>query len=127
MKQIVVDTDIIIDFLRRIEPAKNVIDEISEEKCIAFISMLTEAEVLSGKECENLQKRKDAEDVLLLMNKAEVTSEIAKKAAEFRRAYGISLIDAVIAATAFKLNAPLYSRNARHFSKIKEIRVEKPY
>lgn len=126
MKQ-VIDTDIFIDFLRKFEPSKEIMKELSGDKYAAFISVLTETEIFSGSECSDPEKKVRAEEILILTNKVVVDSDIARKAAEFRRLYGTPLVDAIIAATAFKLKAILYSRSAKHYSRIKEIRVERPY
>jgi predicted nucleic acid-binding protein len=127
MKQVFIDTDIFVDFLRGQEKAKNIFEDIRNEKTIAFSSVITEAELLSGKECEDNEKCSVVEDVLSLISRIEINSAIAKIAGDFRRKYNVPLVDALIAATASKLAVPLYSRNALHYKKIKEIAWETPY
>jgi len=53
-----------------------------------------------------------------------VTSRIARTAATLRRTYHIDLLDALIAATAHVAHATLVTRNLKHFSQIKGLRVE---
>ncbi len=127
MKQIILDTCIFIDHFRDYKPATSLLERLSSEDSSLFVSVLTVTEILSGQDCNDASVRLDVEEALLPIEKVYVDSDIARKAAEFRRLYGTPLVDAIIAATAFKLKAILYSRNAKHYSKIKEIRVEKPY
>ncbi len=121
------DTDIIVDFLRTKEKSKNLIKDVSDDKITAYISVLTEAEILSGDECNTKERMAIADELLSLFKKIEVNSELARKGADFRRTHKIPLTDAIIAATAIKLSVPIYSRNTKHFGKITEIKIEAPY
>jgi predicted nucleic acid-binding protein len=53
MKRVVVDTDILVDHLHEIEEAKLVIERARRREIIAYISAITELELLSGKECKS--------------------------------------------------------------------------
>ncbi len=128
MIRVLIDTDIFIDFLRGIETAKRIFEEdIINEKIIAFSSVISEAELFSGKECKYTEKRRAVEELISLTNKIEVDSQVAKKAGEFRRIFKTPLTDSLIAATAHKINAILYTRNVKHYEKIKEIKLKIPY
>ena len=127
MKRVLVDTDIFIDFLRHQERAKDIFEGIMNEKIFAFSSVITEVELLSGEECEEREKRKAVDDLLSLTNRIEVNSSIAKISGDFRRKYKVPLMDAIVAATAFKLKSDLCSRNTKHYRKIKEIKLKVPY
>lgn len=127
MKRVLIDTDILIDFLRKSEEAKKLIVAIINEDILGLISVITEAELFSGSECSDPGKRKAVEELLLLMNKVEVDSDIAKKAGEFRREYHTPLLDSLIAATAVTLKAVLCTRNTKHFRQIKELKISVPY
>ncbi|MCK4736099.1 MAG: PIN domain-containing protein, partial [Methanophagales archaeon] len=61
------------------------------------------------------------------LEKVEVTSEIAWTAGELRRDYKCRLMDALIAATAMKLNLKLVTRNVKHYERIKGLEIEEPY
>ncbi len=121
---VLVDTDIFIDFLRNntaaIEFIENHLHEIS-------FSAITEAELLSGKECDNQEVREKLLHFLAQFEKIPVDNPLVQVAGEFRRNYGIDLPDAIIAATAFIIDEPLCTRNIKHFEKIKDINVMKPY
>lgn len=127
MKRVLIDTDILIDFLREKREAKKVIESVISEQIIGMISVITESELFSGKECNNSEKRKAVEDLLLLMNKIDVDSDIAKKGGELRRTYDTPLLDSLIAATAILTNAIVYTRNRKHFQHMKEVNIATPY
>jgi len=65
--------------------------------------------------------------LLSILEEVEVTSEIAWKAGELKRDYKCRLMDALIAATALGLNLKLVTRNSKHYEKIIELEIEKPY
>lgn len=123
----VIDSDIIIDFLRHQEKAKHFIEKIINTDNTIYISALTEAEVLSGKDCNDDEKKGKTEDLLASFELLEVTQSLARKAAELRRKYDVPLHDAIIAATALELAVPIYSRNSKDFKRIKELKLEYPY
>ena len=125
--QIIVDSSILIDHLRGFKKATQKIDELKESGSQCYISVITEAEVLSGKDYENEDKRKDVLDLLQFFSKINIDSSTAQKAAEFRRKYGVSLDDCIIAATAFHEKCILWTKNAEDFKRIKEIEVKEPY
>jgi predicted nucleic acid-binding protein len=47
------------------------------------ISVVTEAELLSPKRCDNIQEREVVENLLRIFRKVELSNEIAKIAAKF--------------------------------------------
>ena len=123
----VVDTDIFIDFLRGVEASKIFFKKIFNSEIVAFVSVITEAELMSGEECNDVNKKLDIAALLGLVSKVDVNSYIASKAGELRRRYKITITDAIIAATALEINAPIYTRNTKDFSKINELEVKPPY
>ncbi|MBL7206682.1 MAG: type II toxin-antitoxin system VapC family toxin [Candidatus Aenigmarchaeota archaeon] len=127
MTGVLIDTDIHIDFLRNVESAKKTFQDIVDEKIIGLSSVITEAELFSGKECNNPEKKIAVENLLSLTSKIEVDSIIAKKAGKIRRVYNIPMIDALIASSAIATDSILYSRNLKHFKKIKELKFKVPY
>lgn len=125
--RILVDTDICIDFLRGVENSKKIFNSILDEKKIGLTSVITEAELFSGKDCNDIKKKRNVEELLSLMHKVEVNSMIAKKAGEIRRLHKTPLTDSLIAATAILTNAIIYSRNEKHFKRIKGLKLKIPY
>ena len=126
-QEIVYDSDILIDHLRGHLPAKNVIEKVKNRKIVAYISSITEAELLAGKDLDNENKREIVEELIKKCIKIIVNNDIAQKAGEFRRRYRVEMPDAIIAATAFHQKCRLWTKNKKDFEMIKEIEVEEPY
>lgn len=125
--EIVFDTSILIDHLRNLNDATELVFKVEQKRIVGYISSLTESELVAGKECDNKGKRKLILKLISIFNKIDVTNEIAQKAGDFKRKYGISLDDCIIAATAFYKKCRLWTKNKKDFEKIKEIEVEEPY
>lgn len=126
MTRLVVDTDVFVDYLRGWPKATEFFRKIKDTSFL--FSAVTEAELLSGKECNKLEKRTSVFEVLNRGSKISVENRIAKIAGYFRRVYNIEVVsDAIIAATAFATKAKLVTRNVKDFKKIKEISVVAPY
>lgn len=127
MNNIVLDTDIFIDFFRSFEKALRYFEELKDSNNIIYYSSITEAELISGKECDKIDKKAKVLDFLSNFTKVNVNNEIAVKAGDFSRTNKIEIADAIIAATAFRMKADLITRNVDDFKKIKEIRLKTPY
>jgi predicted nucleic acid-binding protein len=56
-----------------------------------------------------------------------LNKEIAKIAAKFKIEYGISLLDSIIAATAFKERCSVLTKNVKYFGRVKIVEIRKPY
>lgn len=127
MKKVVIDTDIIIDHLHAVKKAERLVQKVRDRELIGYISAITELELLSGRECKNLEKRRKILELLKIFSKINVDNKITEKAAEFRRNYEVGIMDCIIASTAYHQKSILLTRNVREFGKIKEIKVKKPY
>lgn len=127
MKNIVIDTDILVDFLRGFEKTKNYLERIGNEENIVYFSAITEAELIRGKECSKIERRAEILKILSHFAKVSVSNEIALKAGDFARIYNVETADAIVAATAFIMKADLMTRNLSDYGKIKEINAIVPY
>ena len=123
----VFDTSILIDHLKGIKKACMLIKKVEDGEIEGIISVVSEAELLSAKRCENEEERKKIEELLGIFRKIEFTNEIAKLAASFKRRYGVSLLDCIIAATAFKEGCEIFTKNLKDFKRIKGVKAIKPY
>jgi len=121
---ILLDTDIFIDFLRN---NKNAIDFMGKHLNEIIFCAITEAELLSGTECNNKDVREKLLHFLSQFEKVPVDNPLVQVAGDFRRRYGIEMPDAIIAASAFMTDSIICTRNSKHFEKVKEIIVKKPY
>jgi predicted nucleic acid-binding protein len=127
LNKVVIDTDILIDHLRGLEKAEEYLKKIENGKVKGVISVITEAELAAGESMRDILVQMKVRRLTRILEKVEVTSEIAWKAGELRRDYKCRLMDALIAATALKLNLKRVTRNVRHYEKIKGLEIEEPY
>ena len=120
-----VDTNIFIDHFRGYAPATAFFESLDEDNII--FSALSEAEVIAGKQCSEVEKKEEILQFLRKWLKIDANNPIAIKAGDLVREYGMGLADAFIAATAILYKAELLTRNVNDFSKIEGLRVRSPY
>ena len=114
-----VDTDILIDFLRGDADAADFLEENIDG---IRISAVTVAELFQGVREGN--ERALLTSMLSTMTVLPLTSEIAEMAGLFRREYrntGSGLADCMIAATAAHHGLPLATLNGKHFTMLHDI------
>ena len=120
-KQILVDTDVIVDFLRGYEKAVSYIEKHSAE---IVLSSIVVAELYAGVRDD---ERARLDDFVSLFPVLPITSEIAKAGGLFKRdyykSYGIGLADALMAATAVTENAELKTLNTKHYPMLKGLKA----
>ena len=119
------DSDIIIDHLRNYRPTMRKLDSLFKQGDDLFISAITNLELHAG---ESITKAETLDKINYLfyhLSIAEINLEIAGLAGDFRRIYGTPIPDALIAASAFSIQAVLITRNIKHFRPIKEIETKK--
>ena len=111
-----VDTDIAIDFLRRRNYAQKQLEHWAEEGLLA-ISTLTHLEIYQGMKAGEERATNAFLDGLVSV---AVDVPIARRAGtmlgELRsKGMAIGIADAIIAATALQINAPLLTNNVEHY------------
>lgn len=114
MKSILLDTDVLIDFLRGRERARNYLISVLEAADLCC-STVTVAEIHAGMKEHERIKTTELLDSLTII---DVTRDIAEKAGAYRRlikSQDIELNDCIIAATAFMRHAVLATGNVRHY------------
>ena len=114
MSNILVDTDILINFLRGREKAKYYLLSILEESTI-YCSVITVVEIYAGMREHEKTKTTELIDSL---NIVDVTRDIAGKAGEYKRQEKkriLELADCIIASTALIKNAILATGNEKHY------------
>ncbi|MBN2383103.1 type II toxin-antitoxin system VapC family toxin [bacterium] len=116
-----VDTDVLIDFLRGNEKAIKLIDKFSAQ---IILSPIVVAELYAGVK---------GDDELSVLNNfisffriIPIDAEIAKKGGlykrDFGKSHGLGIADALIAATANKENAEILTLNSKHYPMMKNIK-----
>ncbi|MBI5050284.1 MAG: PIN domain-containing protein [Nitrospirae bacterium] len=124
--KLLVDTDIIIDYLKGIKPAR---EFFKSDNFDIYCSVLSQKELLSKKGLSD-SERKRIKELLLRLKDLKIDNEISKKYMLLLNNYGeiqSSIADYVIAATAWAKNLPLLTRNRKHFEQIKEIQLSPVY
>lgn len=124
MASLLLDTCIVIDFLRRKPAAKEYIHGLDE---IPYLSAVTVAELYSGVREGDERSKLDA--LIEAFHTISTTEEIGKQGGLYRRQYGkshgVDLADALIAATAESIDAELVTLNKKHFPMMERLIV--PY
>ena len=121
MKTTLVDTDILINFLRGKGKAKDFLSMLLEESNI-FCSAITVAEIAAGMHPGEEDRTKA---FLGQIEVLDVTREIAEKAGYYKRGtrgHNLELDDCLIAATAFVHKAFLATGDGKHYP-MKDIKV----
>lgn len=110
-----VDTSVIVDLIRGFPNAYQWLGSIQDELGVTYFVWL---EVLQG--AANKQKQRDAIQLLADFELIETNAEDVKWAVESLARVGLThnvdALDSLIAATSYRLQIPLYTRNMKHFS-----------
>ena len=125
-RRILVDTNIIIDFLRKRDKKHTIFYELfSQEENKPVICFITISELWAGKSMEEKQTRKFVEELIKGCEILEPNIEIAKLSGEILRKtnYSISLQDAQISAYSLYYNLPILTLNKKDFLKIPKIKL----
>ena len=119
------DTDIVIDFLRRRNYARKLLENWAEEGLLA-ISTLTHLEIYQGIKAVEEGVTNAFLDGLTSVNVDVAIARRAGKMLGELRSKGVTvgIADSIIAATALQLGAPLLTNNVEHypFTDLKVIR-----
>ncbi len=122
---VLVDTDVLVWYLRGNPKAKKVIDELGPFS----VSSINYMELVHG--------ARNKQDLIMLrrfirgreIGVVHVNEELSQKALfyteDFSLRHNLRTADALIAATASVMGADLLTGNARHYDPIKEIRIKK--
>ena len=126
MNGYLIDSDILIDYLRGQERARVFLLEASRET-VLWISIISVVEIYSGKEMENLIKANRVDEFLSNFEIVWLSPSVARRAGELRRNYQGPFADMIIAASALEYNLGLATRNIKHFNTIKNIKLIDSY
>lgn len=126
MKGVLVDTSIIIDFLRQKDKSKTIQIKLEQSQIPLHVSIITHTECFSGKsiweKAEAFQVLKSLfSDIKIL----PLEEEISEKAGQIRAKYNKNIADAIIAATSIIHNLDLATLNTKDFKKVDGIKLYK--
>ncbi len=118
---IVLDTDVLVDFLRGHRKAVSFVNARSAR---IILSSIVVAELYAGVKGDAEQAA--LQNFISLFRVVPVTAEIAKAGGLYKRDYGkshgIGLADAILAATAQAENAELKTLNTKHYPMLKGLK-----
>jgi predicted nucleic acid-binding protein len=121
-----VDTSILIDFLRGSETAKIWLDNFQHDELA--ISVVTAAELIAG--CHNRREQKLVEKDLAIYPILWVSSAVSATAWNWYRQYrlsdGVGFLDCLIGASAYE-HGIISTLNDKHFRPFPKLQVERPY
>jgi predicted nucleic acid-binding protein len=122
--QLLIDTDVPIDYLRDYPDAVRYMESQEEQ---FLISAITAAELYAG--VREGEERARLDGFLLAFEIVPLDLRLAIQGGLYRRDYGkshgVGLADALIAATAAQREVPLVTLNRRHFAMLRDVVV--PY
>lgn len=127
MSPVVLDSTILIDHLRGTPEATAVIGGAPDLGLRPSASVVTKTEILRG---VRSGERRAVRELFALIAWLPVDDAVAELAGEYGRIYrashrGIDLADFIIAATAMRADAQLWTRNVKHFPMFEAL--EAPY
>lgn len=127
MADYIIDTDVLIDHLRKEKKAIDFLTKCVEEESDLFCSVIAKTEIYAG---ARQNEYKDIEKLFASFGIIEINDEIAVNAGkylnQFRKTHGIEIGDALMAATAKMSKMALVTRNIKHYP-MKDIKISIPY
>ena|SRR3989344_7970044 len=125
MPKILIDTSIIIDYLRQKDKSKTLLYYFASHQYQIYISIITHAESYAGK---SIWEKKEAMEILekliLNMKILPLEEKISKKAGQISAENNsLDIADAIIAATAMNHKLTLATLNIKDFEDIEGIKL----
>ncbi len=120
MEKVLIDTDVIVDFIRgHNQRIKNILQGIQDKIITPSLSIFTIVEIYAGRDVD------DKQDILKeFLSNFEIIGievETAEAAGRIKHKHRTSLPDSIIAATAIQHKVALFTFNTKHFKLIPNI------
>ena len=123
-KQLLVDTDILIDVANNTSTAINRL-KLEAQSLSLVVSVITQMELIVG--CRNKTElqylKKFLQDYELIAIDESVSIKATELVENYRLSHGLLIPDALIAATAITRNIPLLSKNQKDYRFILELNL----
>lgn len=124
MEQVLIDTDIVIDFLRGHQKRiQNFFQKVELGEIKVYLSAVSLAELYYGIQDKDQEQTAALENFLIFLEILPVEKQTAKNAGILKRKYELGLSDSLIAASALENGLQIFTFNAKHFRKIKELKL----
>lgn len=121
MSKFLIDTSIIIDYLRDHQPTVRLVDELLKKNNQFYISVLTQAELYSGLSTRKHSFKHALASLTVAFKKIPLDEDAAVNGGYLKRDYQVTLLDALIAQTAIGNRMTLITRD-KDFLKIKRLK-----
>ena len=126
-KPLLIDSDVLIDHLRKNANALKFLSENVEKGVPVFLSVITRTEILAGARKGEEEEVNSLFEVVMPVN---IDAAIADRAGEYLRKYAkshdLNIGDAMIAATEKEMSLKLVTKNVKHYP-MKDIEVFRPF
>lgn len=127
-KSLLIDSDVLIDHLRKDMNALDFLTAEIEKGSQLFVSVISRVEIFAG---IRKGEEKAVNSLFEVMVPIDVDVAIADRAGEylrkFSKSHALNIGDAIIAATSRELALKLVTRNVKHYHLMKDIEVVRPY
>lgn len=126
MSNILLDSSVIVDYLRVKNKETTLFRHILEAFDNLYLPLIGYTELFSGKSIwERAGAREDLEAILSEIEILSFDEDLSVRAGEIRAKYNLHIADAIVAATAIKHKLKLATLNIKDFKKIKGLKILK--
>ena len=126
MPEILLDSDVIIAWLRGHDPFADLIPTLLAKGEVLTWTPVSVAEIFAG---VRKGEEQQIENLFLVLEPLSLSAEIGRTAGQYMKSYsrshGVELADALVAATAHFNGLPLWTLNKRHYP-MRDIRFFSP-
>ncbi len=124
---IILDSDIVIDFLRQYPPAVNWLSVLGDEE-IALPGYVV-MELMQGctNKVELRELKKFIADFEVIWPSSEICNEALEVFSQYNLSHNLGLLDALIGQIAVALGLPLHTFNRKHYTTIPNLVTVQPY
>lgn len=126
---LLIDSDVLVDFLRFHEPAVEWFKAIAEDEIEIGLPGFVAMELVQG--CQNRREQRRVQKQIAEMTLVWPTQEDCTRAYDSFSSYWLShnlgLIDALVAETVVGINSTIATFNTKHYSVIKNLKIMQPY
>ncbi len=124
MEKILIDTDVIIDFLRgHKKRIATLFIRVERKEIKAFISQISIVELYAGEDIEDKDKEIVILRLLAFFGIIPIDINLGKLAGRLKRKYRLGLADSIIAASALESKLKLFTFNTKHFKDIPNLKI----